>query len=60
MLKKVLIYGATGASFLSTLPIPQGAKAAVAIPFLIMPAAFAYKEGLRKYQKELNKLFGIR
>jgi hypothetical protein len=43
----VPIYGATGATFLTTLPIPQGAKVAVAIPLLIVPASFAYQEELR-------------
>ena len=37
------IYGATGATFLTTLPIPQGAKAAAAIPLLLVPASFAYQ-----------------
>lgn len=40
----VPIYGANAASFLTALPIPQGAKAAAAIPLLLMPASFAYKE----------------
>lgn len=44
----VPIYGATGASFLSTLPIPQGAKVAAAIPLLLAPAAFAYQEEFRR------------
>ncbi len=47
----VPIYGATGASFLSTLPIPQGAKAAAAVPLLIVPAAFAYKEEFKRFFK---------
>lgn len=49
----VPIYGATGASFLSTLPIPEGAKAAAAMPLILMPAAFAYQE-------EIKRLFGIK
>lgn len=44
----VPIYGATGASFLSMLPIPQGAKVAAAIPLLLAPAAFAYQEEFRR------------
>ena len=51
----VPIYGASGASFLSTLPIPQGAKAAATIPLLLVPASFAYQEefkGLCKCGKE--------
>ena len=47
----VPIYGATGASFLSTLPIPQGAKVASTIPLLLIPAAFAYKEEFRELFK---------
>ncbi len=44
----VPIYGATGASFLAALPIPDGAKAAAVIPILAVPAAFAYQEEIRK------------
>lgn len=44
----VPIYGATGASFLSALPIPEGAKAPAAVPLLLVPAAFAYPEEIRK------------
>ena len=55
----VPIYGASGASFLSTLPIPQGAKAAAAILLLLVPASFAYKEefkglcrcGMEKFER---------
>lgn len=43
----VPIYGATGASFLAALPISDGAKAAAAIPLLIVPATFAYQEEIR-------------
>lgn len=52
----VPIYGATGASFISTLPIPEGAKAAAAIPLLFMPAAFAYQKEFRdlcRYEREI-------
>jgi hypothetical protein len=52
----VPIYGATGASFLTTLPIPQEAKAAAVIPLLIVPASLAYQDELRKlcrYGKEI-------
>ncbi|MDD1753094.1 MAG: hypothetical protein LUQ38_08410 [Methanotrichaceae archaeon] len=42
------IYGAIGAGFLSTLPLPQEARAAAAIPLLLMPASFAYQEEFRK------------
>jgi hypothetical protein len=60
----VPIYGASGASFLSTLPIPQGAKAAAAIPLLLVPATFAYKEefkglcrcGMEKFEGIIENL----
>lgn len=41
------IYGASGATFLSVLPIPQEAKAAATIPLLLVPASFAYNEELK-------------
>lgn len=47
----VPIYGVSGASFFSILPIPQGIKAAAVIPLLFVPASFAYQE-------ELKELFG--
>jgi hypothetical protein len=53
-------YGATGASFLAALPISEGAKAVATIPFLLVPAAFAYQKEikeLRRHGKEvLTKL----
>jgi hypothetical protein len=45
----VPIYGAMGASLLSALDIPQEARAAAAVPFLIVPASLAY-------QRELGRL----
>jgi hypothetical protein len=51
----VPIYGDSGASLISTLPIPQGAKAAAAIPLLLVPASFAYQvelKGMCSYWKE--------
>ncbi len=47
----VPIYGATGASFLASLPIPEGAKAAATIPLLFVPAAFAYQEELKELHR---------
>lgn len=41
------IYGASGATFLSALPIPQEAKAAATIPLLFVPASFAYQEEIK-------------
>lgn len=38
----VPIYGAIGVSALAALPISEGVKAAATIPFMLMPAAFAY------------------
>ena len=40
----VSIYGATGASVLAVLPVSEGTKAAATIPFILVPAAFAYQE----------------
>lgn len=42
------IYGVSGASFLSVLPIPQGAKAAAVFPLLLIPASVAYQEELKE------------
>lgn len=53
----VPIYGATGASFLSTLPIPQGVKAATAIPLLLVPAAFAYQEEFTMLFRRIKQRF---
>jgi hypothetical protein len=44
----VPIYGVSGASFLSVLPIPQGAKAAAVVPLLLIPASIAYKEEFKR------------
>jgi hypothetical protein len=59
----VPIYGATGANVLATLPISEGAKAASIIPFMLVPAAFAYQKEikeLRRYGTEtLMKLRSI-
>ena len=49
----VPLYGATGASFISTIAIPEWAKIAATLPLLLVPALFAYKE-------DLGKLSGIR
>lgn len=56
------IYGVSGASFLSVLPVPQGAKAAAVVPLLLVPSYFAYQEelkGLSRYGKEkLEEIIG--
>ena len=44
----VPIYGATGASLIAALSIPEGAKAAATIPLLLVPAAVVYQEDLKK------------
>lgn len=44
----VPIYGAAGASFLSALPVPEGAKVAATVPLLFVPAAFAYQEEFKE------------
>jgi hypothetical protein len=45
----VPIYGVTGASVLAAFPVSEVTKAAVTIPFLLVPAAFAYKKRLKNY-----------
>ena len=42
----VPIYGATGASILAALPVSEGTKAVATIPFMLVPAAFAYQEDI--------------
>ena len=44
----VPIYGVTGTSFLAALPIPEGAKVAATIPFMLVPAAFAYQKDIKE------------
>ena len=44
----VPIYGATGASLIAALPVPEGSKAAATIPLLLVPAAFVYQEDIKK------------
>ncbi|HWQ20673.1 MAG TPA: hypothetical protein VN455_12900 [Methanotrichaceae archaeon] len=56
----VPVYGVSGASFLSTLPIPQGAKVAASIPLLLVPASLAYQDELkglcRSGREKINKI----
>lgn len=47
----VPIYGATGASLIASLPVPEGAKAAVTIPLLLVPAAFIYQGNLKELRR---------
>lgn len=47
----VPIYGATGASALAALPIPEGVKAAAAIPLMLVPATFVYQENIRELRR---------
>lgn len=44
----VPIYGATGASLIAALPVPEGAKAAAIMPLLLLPAAYVYQENLKE------------
>ena len=44
----VPIYGATGASYLAALSIPEEAKAVATIPLLLVPVAFVYQENIKK------------
>ena len=48
----VPIYGVSGASFLATLPVSEGVKAAAAFPLLLVPAAFVYSENLKELQRK--------
>jgi type IV secretory pathway VirB10-like protein len=57
----VPIYGAMGATFLSSLPILQGAGSAAVIPLLLVPGSFAYQQELRKLCRSgKDRLEGIR
>lgn len=47
----VPIYGATGASLIAALPVPEGAKAAAITPLLLVPAAFVYQENLKELRR---------
>jgi hypothetical protein len=47
----VPIYGATGASLIAALPVPEGAKAAAIMPLLLVPAAFVYQENLKELRR---------
>jgi len=47
----VPIYGATGASFLAALPIPEGAKAVATVPLLLVPATFVYQENIKELRR---------
>jgi hypothetical protein len=47
----VPIYGATGASILAGLPISEGTKAMATIPFMLVPAAFAYQEEIKELSR---------
>jgi hypothetical protein len=48
LLPIVPLYGATGASFIASSSIPEEAKAAVAVPLLLVPATFVYKENIKE------------
>ena len=47
----VPIYGATGASFLAALPVSEVTKAVATIPFILVPAAFAYQEEIKELRR---------
>ena len=47
----VPIYGATGASFIAALPVPEGAKAVATVPLLLVPAAFVYQKDLKELRR---------
>lgn len=43
----VPLYGATGASLIAALPVPEGVKTAASVPLLLMPAALVYQDNLK-------------
>ena len=47
----VPIYGATGASFIAALPVPEGAKAVATVPLLLVPAAFVYQKDIKELRR---------
>jgi hypothetical protein len=47
----VPIYGVTGASFLATLPISEGAKTLATIPLILVPASFVYQENIKELSR---------
>jgi hypothetical protein len=47
----VPIYGVTGASFLATLPVSEGVKAAATVPLLLVPVAVVYQEDIKEYHR---------
>lgn len=57
----VPLYGATGASLIAALPVPEGVKTAAAVPLLLMPAAFVYQENLKAlYRRGTETLVKLR
>ena len=53
----VPIYGATGMSAIAALPISEGAKAAAIIPFILVPAVFAFKEDVKELLNNIKLRF---
>lgn len=47
----VPIYGVTGVSLLAASPVPETAKAAAALPLMLLPAAFVYKDEIKKLRR---------
>ncbi|AKB12173.1 MAG: hypothetical protein ACHQXK_00820 [Methanosarcina thermophila] len=57
----VPLYGATGASLIAALPVPEGVKTVAAVPLLLMPAAFVYQENLKAlYRRGAETLVKLR
>lgn len=50
----VPVYGATGMSVLATLPLSEGARAAATIPFMLVPAAFAYQDDVKELLRSIK------
>ncbi|MFY9539529.1 MAG: hypothetical protein ACOX7X_02280 [Methanosarcina flavescens] len=57
----VPLYGATGASLIAALPVPEGVKTAAAVPLLLMPIAFVYQENIKAlYRRGTETLVKLR
>jgi hypothetical protein len=52
----VPIYGVTGASVLAAFPVAEVKKAAETIPFILVPAAFAYQKEIKELSRRGKKV----
>jgi len=51
----VHIYGATGMSLIAASSIPESAKAAATLPFMLIPVAFLYQKEIRGLHKRATE-----